>query len=71
MHPKDEEALETIDAMAFSGDALLDPDNRATFREYLRRWLTQVEVMQGLADDDDDLDMEDDDMDGDADEKDT
>lgn len=33
-----EDACDTVDAMVFSGDQLLDPENLKRFREYLARW---------------------------------
>jgi hypothetical protein len=38
MHPKDAEALETIDAAVINGDAFLDPYNAAKLQMYLDRW---------------------------------
>ena len=65
MHAKNKEALETIDAMVFSGDTLHFCDARKEFKEYLDRWLTAVEEIEGIATEtlctmEDDIDDDDD-----------
>jgi hypothetical protein len=42
MHKSDEEAIDTIDAMVFNGDALFDDATRTEFREMLARWERQL-----------------------------
>lgn len=44
LHPKDEEALDTLDAMVMSGDSLSDPAERRRFREFLASWERQLKT---------------------------
>lgn len=39
------EALETIDAMVFTGNGLLDPENMKLFCEYIERWQRAVSMI--------------------------
>ena len=41
IHTKNE--IERVDASVFSGDFLLDADNRVLFKYYLARWLKELE----------------------------
>lgn len=51
-HSSIEDALDEIDAMVFSGDALLDPDNLNNFREFLARWERGSNTMEEISSDD-------------------
>lgn len=48
-NPMFEEVCERIDGHVFSGDALLSPENRREFREYLERWERELDNMDRLA----------------------
>lgn len=41
----DEQALEEVDAMVFSGDYLVQPSHRAKFQMYLDRWKRGLDAM--------------------------
>ena len=43
-HP-DEQCLEEVDALVFSGDYLVQPENRAKFQEFLDRWKRGLDSM--------------------------
>jgi len=38
-------ALEEVDALVFSGDFLVTPDNREKFKKYLDRWKRGLDSM--------------------------
>lgn len=46
MHPSDSDALETIDAMVFTGDSLHNAESLATFKEYVDRWNREMESIR-------------------------
>lgn len=41
----DEQTLEEVDAIVFSGDYLVQPENRVKFQEYLDRWKRELDSM--------------------------
>jgi hypothetical protein len=49
MHPKVELAIDEIDDMVFSGDTLVDSDEREKFKEILARWQRGVAEFEDFA----------------------
>lgn len=43
-------AADALDAAVFSGDSLLDANNRESFRRLLDRWKRKLEDWQSIAD---------------------
>ncbi len=48
LHPSDEEALDTIDAMIFNGDSLHNAKNLERMQYFIDRWQTQLDVIQEI-----------------------
>ena len=52
-HPMDLDAMDTIDAMVFSGDALQNKKNADTFQEMLDRWAKGLKEAREIAEEKD------------------
>jgi hypothetical protein len=50
MHPSDEEALQTIDAAFFSGDAMHDKENLNRVKYFIERWQKEIKNIEKLID---------------------
>jgi hypothetical protein len=44
-----EKALDVVDAAVFSGDSLMDADNRKMFREMMERWHRKTAEWESIA----------------------
>lgn len=42
-----DDACDSLDAVIFTGDALTDPDNRNTLREWMQRWSSELNSYDG------------------------
>jgi hypothetical protein len=42
-------AVDALDAAVFSGDGLLDPENRVLFKRMMERWQRQLVVWEEIA----------------------
>ena len=62
----EERCIEEVDALVFSGDYLVQPENRVKFQEYLERWKRGLDSMAetfpegDIESEDDDCDIEED-----------
>lgn len=48
LHPSDEEAIDTIDAMIFNGYSLHDKENIAEMHHFIERWTAKLKVIADL-----------------------
>jgi len=48
-----ERAVDDLDAAVFSGDGLMDAENRALFERHLERWRRELKTWQEIAESDD------------------
>ncbi|MFT6835051.1 MAG: hypothetical protein ACJA0H_001085 [Francisellaceae bacterium] len=49
LHPRNIDAIDTIDAMVFSGDSLTNAEDREAFKENIESWLREIQNFEKLA----------------------
>ena len=50
IRPYIDEALDTVDAAIFSGDAFMEPANRANLRAWMERWERELKLLDKVED---------------------